>query len=258
MIKALFFDIDGTLVSFTTHQIPQSTIDALRRAHASGVKIIISTGRPMSIINSIGAIKDLVDGYITMNGACTIVNGKVISSLPISPDDVKTVLEVSDRFDVSCIVVGPTQLALYNPQQSAVDIFDKLLAVPGLGQGVSVEETLKGDVFQLTPFIDEDEEHEALPLLKDVEVARWYPAFCDITRKGVSKAKGMEAIARYFGFDLKDTMGFGDGGNDIPMIQAAGIGVAMGNANDSLKAVADYVTTSVDEDGVANALAKFL
>lgn len=80
MIKALFFDIDGTLVSFTTHPIPESTVDALTAAKASGIGIYISTGRPYSLINNIGQISHLVDGYITANGAYCFAGDKAISS----------------------------------------------------------------------------------------------------------------------------------------------------------------------------------
>ena len=69
MIKALFFDIDGTLVSFKTHAIPTSTVEALHRAKDRGVKIFISTGRPFSLINNLSEIENLKDGYITTNGA---------------------------------------------------------------------------------------------------------------------------------------------------------------------------------------------
>ena len=69
MTKALFFDIDGTLVSFKTHAIPASTIEALKRAKANGVKIYISTGRPFLFINNLGQIASLIDGYRTNNGA---------------------------------------------------------------------------------------------------------------------------------------------------------------------------------------------
>ena len=65
------------------------------------------------------------------------------------------------------------------------------------------------------------------------------------------------ALAAHLGFNPRHTIAFGDGGNDTSMIRAAGIGVAMGNALDSLKAEADYITTSVDEDGVMNALRHF-
>ena len=68
-IKALFFDIDGTLVSFKSHRIPQSTVDALEQAKKNGVEVYISTGRPKQIINNLGQIEHLIDGYITANGA---------------------------------------------------------------------------------------------------------------------------------------------------------------------------------------------
>lgn len=82
-------------------------------------------------------------------------------------------------------------------------------------------------------------------------------AFADIIARGNSKSKGIDHVLEYYGIALKDTMAFGDGGNDIPMLGHAGIGVAMGNASDEVKAAADYVTTSVDEDGIMNALKHF-
>ena len=64
-------------------------------------------------------------------------------------------------------------------------------------------------------------------------------------------------MCRHFGIDVADTMAIGDGGNDIPMLRHAGIGIAMGNANDAVKAEADYVTDTVDQDGIAKALQHF-
>ena len=83
---------------------------------------------------------------------------------------------------------------------------------------------------------------------------RWHPEFTDITANGADKGKGILAIARHEGFDPSHTIAFGDGGNDTSMILQAGIGIAMGNAIDELKQQADYVTTSVDDDGILNAL----
>ena len=86
MTKALFFDIDGTLVSFETHRIPSSTIEALEAARAKGLKIFIATGRPKAIINNLSELQDrnLIDGYITMNGAYCFVGEQVIykSAIP--------------------------------------------------------------------------------------------------------------------------------------------------------------------------------
>ena len=87
MIKALFFDIDGTLVSFKTHEIPVSTIEALTAAKAKGIHIFISTGRPRVIINNLSALQErnLIDGYITMNGAYCFVEDTVTYYSNLSP-----------------------------------------------------------------------------------------------------------------------------------------------------------------------------
>ena len=70
-------------------------------------------------------------------------------------------------------------------------------------------------------------------------------------------SKGIDEIIRHFGIRLEETMAFGDGGNDVSMLRHAAIGVAMGNAVDEVKEHANYITTSVDEDGIANALKHF-
>ena len=83
---------------------------------------------------------------------------------------------------------------------------------------------------------------------------RWMEYFADINPKDISKMRGIERMAERHQFDLNKTMSFGDGGNDISIIRKAGIGVAMGNAVAELKEAADYVTSSVDEDGIRKAL----
>ena len=75
--------------------------------------------------------------------------------------------------------------------------------------------------------------------------------------KGNTKQKGIDEIIRHFGIRLEETMAFGDGGNDVSMLRHAAIGVAMGNAVDEVKEHANYITTSVDENGIANALKHF-
>ena len=80
---ALFFDIDGTLVSFETHEIPPSTILALTQAKANGSRVYIATGRPPIIITNLGAIEHLIDGYITTNGALCFVGDEYVCCQPI-------------------------------------------------------------------------------------------------------------------------------------------------------------------------------
>ena len=84
--------------------------------------------------------------------------------------------------------------------------------------------------------------------------ARWHPLFTDITPLGGTKQNGINKFLEYYHIDLSETMAFGDGGNDIQMLQHVHTSIAMGNANDDVKAIADYVTDTVDHDGIYNAL----
>lgn len=93
--------------------------------------------------------------------------------------------------------------------------------------------------------------------LPNCTAMRWYPTFADVIAKGVDKGVGIDSFCKHFGFSLEETMAFGDGGNDVEMLRHAGIGVAMGNAREEVKQAADYVTDSVDDDGIETALLHF-
>ena len=102
-----------------------------------------------------------------------------------------------------------------------------------------------------------------MPAEKDTEVAamlphcrlpRWHPQFSDLVNRENSKASGIEALLRHYGIDRSECIAFGDGGNDIEMLDYCGIGVAMGNASDEVKAHADFVARSVDDEGILHAL----
>ncbi|MDE6161909.1 MAG: Cof-type HAD-IIB family hydrolase [Muribaculaceae bacterium] len=254
MIKALFFDIDGTLVSFRTHRVPESAVEAISIAKSKGVEIYISTGRPYGIINNIDGIKHLVDGYITANGAYVFTSDRLISCSPICRADADILISKAVEEGFACAVVGEKDFMMYNADDMARHIFKNMLDVPDIGEDIPLEQVLSQRILQLTPIIDVVQEARILPLLQSVEASRWFPDFVDLTAKGVSKSKGLAEIAAERGFDIAETAAFGDGGNDMTMIRAAGIGVAMGNAGEELKRAADYVTTSVDDNGIYNAL----
>ncbi len=258
-VKALFFDIDGTLVSFSTHTIPASTVEALTKAKANGVEVYISTGRPRQLINNIGPIEHLIDGYITTNGAYCFIGEEVISCCPIPKEDVMCVIEKSKEMAFPCMVVGEQSLTMFNTAADPAEVahVGKLLNVPDLGCELPIDSVLCQRILQLTPFISERQESEIMASLSGIESGRWCPEFADFTAKGVSKAKGLGEIAAHRGFDISETMAFGDGGNDLSIIRQAGTGVAMGNANEILKTAADYITDSVDDNGVYNALRRY-
>lgn len=255
MVKYLFFDIDGTLVSFKTHKIPQSTVDALTEAKANGVKIYISTGRPMLFINNLSQIEHLIDGYITTTGALCVVGQTCFNCHKISDESVRRVMDGANRFHKAAVVVSTDHIGVTNDSEELTEQFKKGLNLEFDFAPMSI--VMQEPILQISVFFNAEEEKAVMEGISDCVCSRWHPSFTDITNIAADKGKALLAMARHEGMSIGETMAFGDGGNDISIIKQAGIGVAMGNANDDVKAAADYVTTSVDDDGVRNALRHF-
>ena len=254
MIKALFFDIDGTLVSMDTHVIPASAVEAITQAKRKGVKVFIATGRPYSIINNIDAILPFIDGYLTANGAHCIVGNEVVYHRPISKCDVELILNDATEQDYSCVVVGETAIGTFNYKDNNARIYRRTLDIHGVDYHLSIDELMQNDILELTPFATVEQEQMLMPRIPNCVSARWHPEFMDVTSRMADKGRGLTAIAQHLGIPLEDCAAFGDGGNDISMIRAAGVGVAMGNAGDDVKQAADFVTTHIDEDGIMHAM----
>ena len=113
------------------------------------------------------------------------------------------------------------------------------------------------DIYQLSAFLPPEKEAEFLRRCPGCLAVRWEDDFCDILPEGGGKPNGLAHTLAHLGLTREQCIAFGDGGNDIPMLKHVTTGIAMGNAEPHVKAVADYVTTSVDEDGIANALKHF-
>lgn len=257
MIKAVFFDIDGTLISFGTHRVSDSTVEALEAVHKKGIRIFIATGRPKRIINNLSQLEDrhLIDGYVTINGSYCYLGDEVIYKESVPLAIVKTVGEFCATHNVPCIVSTEKDIYVTRPDEQFRYLFYDNLHV-GKMDIVDYDSLLSRRIFQLTPFFSAEQEHFVRPYLKNCSIARWHPAFVDIT--GGTKEHGIRQMLQVLGIDKGEIMTFGDGGNDRGMLRYAGIGVAMGQAADDVKAAADYVTAPVDEDGVAKALKRFI
>ena len=254
-IKIIFLDVDGTLISFENHQIPRSAIDALTKAHANGIKLIIATGRVWTDLKDLESIP--YDAIISLNGAqCMLRNGKEISAKPIPWDDYVRVRDFARKNDFP-IALEVEKGILVDKIDDTVVSLSHLTAHPIPPVVDTDKEFVESRCCQLCIYCGEQLEKQLMEGLPGLTVSRWNQYFADINVPGVDKATGMKEFIDYYGFDMEQTMAFGDGGNDIPMLRAAGIGVAMGTASDSIKARADYVTGSVDEDGIASALNHF-
>lgn len=255
MTKIIFLDIDGTLVSFNTHTIPQSTLDSIKAVRSKGVKVWIATGRPMPFINNLGNLE--YDGVISATGAhCQTKEGEVIFSQPVAKDDILRMIEHQRKTGMPVAYAGNKEAIMTAPNgitEDAKEIF-KLLDI-GIPELHAPEEALGFDVMEVIAFFKaKDAPYMMGNVLKGCSDARWHPDFVDCVTKGSNKASAIDKVIAHYGFDISETMAFGDGGNDIPMLQHAAVGIAMGNASDEVKKAADVVTTSVDNDGIARIL----
>lgn len=256
MVKAIFFDIDGTLVSFKTHTIPQSTIDAISELKKKGIKTFIATGRPYFVIDNLGDLT--FDGYITMNGSlCMTSQQETIYKNAIPPHDIESLISFQENeFSFPCMVATEKEIFTNYIDDNVTKVLKQINFVDPPYR--SLTEALNTDVFQLMGFFNHEQEIEVMnKALTNCETTRWNPLFTDIIAKGNSKQVGINKVLDYYGLDLKETMAFGDGGNDISMLKHAAIGIAMGNASDEVKQSASYITDSVDENGIWNALKHF-
>jgi hypothetical protein len=264
MIKAAFFDIDGTLLSFKTHRVSAGTVRAFRTLHNRGVRTIISSGRPMILIPEMPVS---FDAYITMNGGLVFVgdlkgaNGeqitsddKVLLSNPIPHEDSERWLDFAKEHNLCTMVFTKDEMMAAQLDPIGLKIREQLeFQMPPV---VDIDDMRGREAYQLIAIMPPELDQQVGAMLSHCRLPRWHPAFTDIVAQGNSKAAGMEAICRHYGIRQEETLAFGDGGNDIEMLQWAGTGVAMGNAADEVKAAADMVTTDVDNEGIENAINK--
>ncbi|WP_101473652.1 MULTISPECIES: Cof-type HAD-IIB family hydrolase [Fusobacterium] len=257
MIKAVFFDVDGTLVSFKTHKVSQGTLDAIKQMQAKNIKVFVATGRHPSILylgNNVDEIK--FDGFVTLNGQyCFTDKNEVIYEKHICKEDIESIVKFIKENDITCGFVEDKEMYLNQITDSVRNVLNSVnLPIPLI---TDISRAIHGKVFQLNPYIPVDFQDKFMEAMPNCEATRWSPLFIDVIPAGGGKHVAIEKIMDYYGYSRDEIMAFGDGGNDKTMIMAAGIGVAMGNANEDVKEVADYVTASVDDEGVVKALKYF-
>ena len=257
MIKAVFFDIDGTLVSFNTHTIPQSTLTAIESLRKKGIKVFIATGRPKHLMeDAVGYIP--FDGYITLNGShCFTADHRDIYKKCIPQEDVNRLIAYIEKHPEHAFVFVHDDTWFITSITPSVEEVARMIEINP--PAILPAECARGkEVLQIMGYFDEKYDKNIFgPVLKYCTPMRWFPLFTDIIAEGTNKSLGIDRVLNHYNIPLKDTMAFGDGGNDIPMLKHVGTGIAMGNAAPAVQEAADYVTSSVDDDGILRALQHF-
>lgn len=252
MIRAIFFDIDGTLRDFTEKGIRPGTYKAIELAHRAGVRCFVATGRHILEIREERLLGDLAfDGYVLLNGNyCTDSSHHVLYRNPIPVSQVQTALSLERELGFALLLMerDAMYISRITPtvERLQADIGTALPPVePHMERG------LVHPVYQMVPYGDDETLARVASCLPLCDSTRWHDggAF-DITPKGGDKCLGMQKILEHYGFSREESAAIGDGYNDIPMIRYAGVGIAMGNGSHEVKAAADYVTEPIHRDGL--------
>lgn len=254
MPRALFFDVDGTLLSFKTHEIPESTKEALRQLHAQGDLVYVASGR------AIYQLPELLregfegfggfDGFLCTSGQVCLDDRGIFRMVTVDPGAVATLTEHAEAGEFDLLYMMGDEVFANNvgPRVTAAAEHADLVYQQG-----DPQRALNGAVYQMCAFIPPEDDHLIAQLSDKVKTTRWTDDFCDIIPADGGKDKAVDAVLTYRGIPREDSYAFGDGGNDVTMLEAVGTGVAMGNADFRAKEVADLVTTTVDDDGIYRA-----
>ena len=254
MIKAVFFDVDGTLVSHKSKSIPASAKQALITLRKKGIKIYLSTGRHIRELKNMPTNELEFDGYILLNGQIGLDEKQnIVFSNAFGKEDVEGLLDIFYKKEYPFVLV--------NEEGHYMNYINEFVeeAMAGVSTAVPPIKDYHGEeLYQATVFVlPEEDEIFSKKLPPGCKMARWGTHGADIIAAEGGKAVGMNFFSEYHGILPEEMMAFGDAQNDMDMIEYAGIGIAMGNGEECLKQIADYVTSDVDENGVFDALCKY-
>lgn len=245
-VKIIFFDIDGTLVNPRTGQVSENTIFTLGRLQEQGVIICISTGRAPSEVPNFDPIK--FDAFCTYNGSLCYTGSKVLHSNPIAPQDVARVIRNATGIGRPVSVATRHRLAANGLDPDLADYYR--LAQLELTVAPDFDTACQEDVYQILIGCRKDEHAALIKGVNGVKIAISWDRAVDVIPSNSGKGTAIAKVLSYFGIDASQAMAFGDSQNDLEMLKAVGLGVAMGNATAEVKAVADDVCGPVYEDGI--------
>ena len=251
-MRLVFFDIDGTLAQGT--HVPPSAAAALERLRAAGDLVFICTGRPRAYVEAnFGAY---ADGFVCNNGRLCLRDGQVIIDEALTAEQVARITDAMDARGLGYAFFGERAM-WYGGNPAYREMAE------GVQGGHKMDDLVDAaaiHAYNFDFYFADAAERDAAAADLDgfclVNPHGPHPS-ADVTILGFGKGDAVRAVARVLGVAPEDTYAFGDGINDLSMIEAAGHGVAMGNAVPEVKAAAEYVTSAIDADGVANGLAHY-
>lgn len=252
--KIIFFDIDDTLYIKYHNHVPDSVLTALKAVKEKGIIVAIATGRGRAVFPP--AIYDLIDKVgidliISINGQCSHHQGKLLSHYPLTDSQINTLTDHLVSQNLSYAYMTADGIMAMAEDEALIEALSSLHIPYTL---MKLEDFDKATpVYQVLAFHSDNSTLE-LQLPQSLKTVRWHKSGIDILDVNGSKARGIEQALKALNLTFEDAWAFGDGLNDVEMLQKVAFGVAMGNANPELKAVADYVCPNAVDDGIYQGL----
>ncbi|MBU3110957.1 sugar-phosphatase [Clostridium lacusfryxellense] len=265
MYKLIAIDMDGTLLN-DEKKISLANFQAIQQARENGVKVVLASGRPLVGFKRYLEELNLTsenDYAVAFNGALvqSAEGSKVISKLPLTLGDYKDLYKLSKELNVNIhaltedSVISPKDSEYTRQEASWNGIPSEIIAVDDVDVNTTIVKVM---------FVDKEEIIEEIIKMIPEEVSCKYtvvrsaPFYLEFLNKAVNKGAGVAALAEKLNIKQEEVICIGDAGNDIHMIEYAGLGVAMGNAFPEVKKVANFITKTNEQDGVAHIINKFI
>lgn len=250
--ECFFFDVDGTLLDNSTHTVPESTLIGLKKLKENGKKCIICSGRGFVALKEIKELDFIEwDGYILYNGALSVTCENEVLDKHCFDDSVLNALEKASMKNEIVLLYEGQEYWFNRPMNEkamkGMEFFghhDDFEIIPYLGQ----------EVCMIMAF---DDEFSAFESIEGIDILDTPHHYADIVQKGISKGNGIKVFCDYFNIPIENTMGFGDGINDLEMLEMVDTSIAMGQGRKEIKEIASFVTDPVDQDGLYKALVKY-
>lgn len=260
-IQAAIFDVDGTLFDYREMKIHDSTVDAVHRLKEQGTIIIVASGRSYPLLGDECLNKISADYYVTANGhSIQDARGNEIFAHRFTLDQTELVVKLTKKYGNGLLVKYSDYSYLYSNPEEMFQVFNNI----GLSRSAFKVCTSMDHHYQELPIGftirgGDQIKKELAAISTDYRVELFHDVTeCDVFSPNMNKMTALRMLADKLSVDPANCIAFGDSRNDIEMVQWAGLGVAMGNACEDLKVVADTVCGCSWEDGIAKTIAALL
>lgn len=265
--KLLVLDVDGTLLN-GDREISKRTLAALLKVQQMGVRIVLASGRPTYGLLPLAKTLELGNygGFILSYNGCQIIsaqNGEIVFERRINPEMLPYLEKKARKNGFAIFTYHDDTIIANNPENEYIQSEARLNNL----KLIKEEEFSIGVDFAPCKCMLVSDDEEALVALEQLwksrlngalEVFRSEPYFLEVVPCGIDKANSLGALLEHLDIKRDEVIAIGDGVCDVTMIQLAGLGVAMGHSQDSVRVCADYVTATNEEDGVAQAVEKLI